>query len=886
MTLEQYSNKDMSNKYCKIRNLRNESDVEQSLIRPLLEDLDYTEDYVETKATIKEDNIGKKKRKRPYRPDFICYLDKAHTKPVLVVDAKNPSEDAEDGVADAQLYSAVIRKNLSKPKPEQYGIGSNGYRTIIMPYDSNEILADLKFEDFADGNARFERLKQQMGRTFLSAEDAKKLVREEFEFVKPPVRDLVAIFEVCHNLIWRREKIPPAEAFYEFAKLMFIKLRTDREIHAKLKTGSVTPNDFKFSVRWIESLESADLDPVNSVLFKRIRGDLEDEIRAGTKKRMFNRGESIKLGEGTTKEVVRLLEHLDLHGVDEDLNGMMFETFLSAVIRGRALGQFFTPRTVVRFMVDMAGLRVTNGRIPKVLDACCGTGGFLIEAMARLADDITHRPDWTPSEQEKFLQTLKMESLWGIEANKTVARIARINMYLHQDGGSRIYQADSLDRDLVPDRNLLGEVRRDFDELREALVNRKVRFNVVLTNPPFAMRYEAKKKDERRVLQQYDLAKEPSTKKLAASLRSSVMFLERYHDLLETGGLFLTLIDDSVLNTTSNKHVRDWIRQHFVIRAVISLPKNCFVNAGSAAKTSVLVLEKKKQASAEQPAVFMSQSQSVGHTDSGKPEPDSNDLPAILAEWNRFRTTGTTPTRELCFVVQAELLEDRLDVQWYSPEYKELYKRLESAPHVQIRDLRPELKYGASIDADYLSDIPFLRIENLRRNDIDLSDLQFIPSAVYAKQAKPLFLQEGDILIARSGTYVGLCAVVADGMERYTYGSYIIRLRLKDRSRFIPKFLGIYLNSRFGQMQFDRLKTGSLQFNINMEQIKDVVVPLIPEPDQERIVKAFEEKHSAIKRTKQSAQMMETELPSELVDEIASSAGIGGKLQLRDFLGK
>src|SRR5262249_12240645 len=93
-------------------------------------------------------------------------------------------------------------------------------------------------------------------------------------------------------------------------------------------------------------------------------------------------------------------------------------------------------------------------------------------------------------ERNKLLKDLRLERLWGIEANETIARIARINMYLHQDGGSRIYRADALDKGFVSELNVVGEAHRDFEELKRALSAGDVRFDCVLTNPPFAIRSE------------------------------------------------------------------------------------------------------------------------------------------------------------------------------------------------------------------------------------------------------------------------------------------------------------------------------------------------------------------------------------------------------------
>ena len=116
----------IANKYCALNTLKNESDVEQFFVLPLLADLGYGPDYLDTKATLQQVGIGKGKKKRLYYPDYLAYARRGKEKPVLVVDAKHPSESAEEGVQDAQLYTSVIRRRMTSPKPEQYCIGVNG----------------------------------------------------------------------------------------------------------------------------------------------------------------------------------------------------------------------------------------------------------------------------------------------------------------------------------------------------------------------------------------------------------------------------------------------------------------------------------------------------------------------------------------------------------------------------------------------------------------------------------------------------------------------------------------------------------------------------------------------------------------------------------------
>jgi len=148
----------VENKFCKVRNLRNESDVEQNFLVQLLDELGFSEDFRETKATLRPIPIDKGKRRRTYVPDYVCFLDRAHKLPALLVDAKPPDGNALEGVIDAQLYGSVLRRRLSEPKPEQFCMGSTGVTTIVCHYDSDTPRHELSFGDFSDGNAKFESL--------------------------------------------------------------------------------------------------------------------------------------------------------------------------------------------------------------------------------------------------------------------------------------------------------------------------------------------------------------------------------------------------------------------------------------------------------------------------------------------------------------------------------------------------------------------------------------------------------------------------------------------------------------------------------------------------------------------------------------------------------
>ena len=862
---EEPQNAGTANKFCSVSNLRNESDVEQFFVAPLLGELGFTADYLQTKRTVIARQIGKGKRRRSYIPDYVGYLTSTQSRPVLVVDAKGPDRDADEGVDDAQLYASVIRRGIASPKPEQYCVGINGQTCIVKHFDSDQELHRLSFADFVDGNHRFEAFKAQLSRAALAATMSTTVANEPFEFRKVTPNDLPSIFEACHRKIRKAEKRHPAPAFYEFSKLMYIKIDEDRQVRSRMgadvldlasSDGMVPRSSVHFSSHWILDMEEGGSEnPVNAVLFAGLVDRLEEQISRREKKRIFDEHEGIALSPSTIKEVVKLLEHLDLGAVDEDLNGRMFETFLTATMRGKDLGQFFTTRSVVKFMVELVGLQATRNRMDTVLDGCCGSGGFLIEAMADMSNQIAGNTSLSPLEQEDLMSRLRKEALWGVDAgtDPQIARIARLNMLLHRDGGSRIYQGDLLDKKLLIEPGTSLDLRLETEELQTGLLgSTPQKFSVVLTNPPFSMNYERKDPAEARVLSEYLLSANDEGKAVS-SLKSSVMFIERYWELLEGQGRLVTVMDDSVLNTATDQFVRGFIREKFVIKAIIGLPKNAFVKAESSVSTSVLYLRKKTNPAEQQPAIYMALCANVGHSDSGKDRPEWNQLPLLLDEYRQYEETGTLPDAHLGFIVQSSESDEgnttrRLDAAYFNPDYFATLARLDEMSTergwevivlnnlLETSNQKGALTGGATpLGARYPDYGPkFIRVQNVRPNRLEwsLESDACIPTDIHNGQLSRSQLQAGDVVFTITGSY-GNAAVVPDNFAPANINQHSVRIRV-DRSRVKPDYLAAFLNSSLCRPQMDRAATGSSRPALDYRSVRQlrILVPSLAEQDE------------------------------------------------------
>ena len=690
----------MRNLFVERSTLASEADVEPLVVDRLIAKLRYPDDAVKRKTALHKVAVARGSKKEMFRPDYVL-LDRS-SRPVVVLDAKSPDEQPEKYHYQVAGYALGLNQQYENENPVRYICVTNGLQLVLWVWDSATPLLKLEFGDFEEDNSKFVEL-----RSFISfgSIDVARATEGVFKFARPDLNDLIRTFNDCHNLIWKKEKYGPTDAFYEFSKLMFVKLREDRRIADKIEAGEV-PNlaDFNFSVEWIQEQVEKNVsdNPIGDLLFRRIREDLENQITLKEKKRIFLPNEVLNLRSETVLDVVERLQHFDLHGIDEDLNGRMFETFLNATVRGKELGQFFTPRSVVKYMVRSARLRVRGMNIPVVLDGCCGSGGFLIEAMAALVHAIDARLDITERERKKLKKRLYERHLYGIDAAEKIVRVARLNMYLHGDGGSTIYTSDTLDKEIHSpmgrNRDLLGEA----EELRKSLVDDGLRFDVVLTNPPFSMSYTRLNEHEQRILNQYKIAVTTQGKN-STSENSNVLFLERYYDLMAPDAELLTVIDNTVLNGVKSQRYRDYILEHFVLRQVISLPFNTFFRAQANVQTSILHL-KKRETGETQGHVFMAVLNNIGHDDHQHYTPERDNIPLLqqaYAEWrdhsiapNLFKPNSNTRENLGCpfqaFIVAPEDLDNRrLDAFYYSLDLNRTRKAMSLAEENGVLRLSP-----------------------------------------------------------------------------------------------------------------------------------------------------------------------------------------------------
>lgn len=462
--------------------------------------------------------------------------------------------------------------------------------------------------------------------------DAKRL-REVLDslraFNRKEFQDLLF---VCHSILRDVHKMDPGRAFDTISKILFIKMYVERSgLHGTFTTDYL---DKRAQVRLPTDPE------VHDGLFEQTKA----YYRADD---LFTAADKLDISEATFRRIVKQLERFDLSRTGDDIKGLAFEKFLGTTFRGE-LGQFFTPRPVVEFMVDL--LNPQEGQL--ICDPASGSGGFLIRAFehvrAKIVADIQTQKDaervriealkLTEEDEEQQIEAafsrlnkellpsgddnkpidtrvgrLAWQCIYGTDAEPRAARTAKMNMIMHGDGHGGIHYHDGL-----------LDINGIFDG----------RFDLVLTNPPFGSNVGADQKvggsDETRVptdsayLQRcqergYGAPWQESHHRLlqAATSKTPILdlfeigkgknnrpteliFVERCLNLLKPGGRMGIVLPDGNLNNPSLAWLRRWTEGRAKLLAVVSLPEETFRSSNATVKASLVFLRKFTEAEAAQ----------------------------------------------------------------------------------------------------------------------------------------------------------------------------------------------------------------------------------------------------------------------------------------------
>jgi len=571
-----------------------EEKVRQDFLRVLIDEYGYGIDQIAEE----EDVTGRGSAKA--RADFVIWRtiqDRRDDKtPLIVVECK-----ADNVAIDRRVYEQG--ENYARLTNAPFFVTHNHRETKFWRVIHDKMPKNIEeIDGIPHTDATDKEIQELLNRLKIFKED-----------------EFADLLHQCHNVIRNREKKDPAAAFDEIAKILFVKV----DIERRLRKGKARKN--LFTAEFLDEQSELHTDPMN-VLFNQTKEDYKTD-------KIFDFDETINLKFNTAREIVKLLERYNLSDTSEDIKGIAFERFLGRTFRGE-IGQFFTPRTIVEFMVRMVDPK--EGDI--ICDPASGSGGFLIrffeivrqqilanadrqyqefkaqveaksniskekkaELLRKRYDEIQETLD--PKRRGSRLWNLANQYIYGTDANDRMARTSKMNMIMHGDGHGGVHHHDGF-----------VNVNGIFEG----------RFDIILTNPPFGANVE-----ESDIILESDITTDEEIERLyirefgklyieaqarvraakgkpIASLfelpkdsigrvgktKTEILFIERCLSLLKPGGRMGIVLPEGIFNNPSLAYVREFCENRAYVRAVVSLPPETFISSGTSVKASLLFLQK------------------------------------------------------------------------------------------------------------------------------------------------------------------------------------------------------------------------------------------------------------------------------------------------------
>lgn len=519
----------------------------------------------------------------------------------IVQDDKIKDNDKKKGLA------ATLENAMGAVESCEFGLWANGSSYHFLQKEDDGLGFDYEFVDLSDFPGEGETLDD--------------LDRADRSCSRKPANDsLIKVFKRSHDYIYGNEG-RKKDAFWQLLNLIFCKLYDEKRRFICAEKGESYRRKF-----WV-GVKEQNTEEGRKEVSERIKGLFEELKSDSVFSEVFDGNEAIGLTDKGLAFIAGELAKYSFLDASVDVKGMAYETIVSNTLKQEA-GQFFTPRNIIKAMVEMLNPTETD----RILDPCCGSGGFLVMVLDNVRKQIATDmfPDLDgPLLAEKFnsfevnekIKTYAERSIFGFDFDPDLKKAARMNMVMAGDGHANIFHVNSL---AYPNWEHPEEIEKINASISKSLSEMKdidnaygsdarEKFDMVFTNPPFG----AKVKVEQEIASQYHLSK--------YSDAPEVLFIEACYNFLKPGGKMAIVLPDGILGNPNNLPVREWILDKYKILASVDLAVEAFLPQVGV-QASLLFLQKKTeverqlaQDSVEDYDVFMAIAEKLGKDRRGIP---------------------------------------------------------------------------------------------------------------------------------------------------------------------------------------------------------------------------------------------------------------------------
>jgi type I restriction enzyme M protein len=490
---------------------------------------------------------------------------------------------------------------------------------------------------------------------------------------------LKSLIDKLWNSLWSGGIANPLTAIEQISYLIFMKKLDDNEKSAerKVSAGLFEESDFQFRFKGKWTPPGAkDEDAINkSELrwgnFKHMPADdmllhiqtkvfpFMKDLNGGTSpftKHMANAVfimpkasllvEAIKIIEDIFKEIER--DASEGGQSFQDIQGDVYEMLLSEIATAGKMGQFRTPRHIIKLMAELVEPKLGQ----KVADPACGTGGFLLGAYQYILTDLVRQksPSKLLKDDDGFevgtmsaaltedVKKILDDSFFGYDIDQSMVRLGLMNLMMH-----------GIDEPQIDYRDTLG---KNFDE--------DSTYQIIMANPPFTGK-----------LDKSDLFENRRT----TTTKTELLFVERIFNMLSMGGTAAIIVPQGVLFGTGKDFVsiRKMLVEETELKAVITMPGGVFKPYAGVA-TAILLFTK----AGETNHTWFYNMESDGYSlDDKRNKIEKTDIHDIIKHFrNRNPKVEQDRSGKFFFVERAEIEENKFELS-YSKYFKEIYEKVD-----------------------------------------------------------------------------------------------------------------------------------------------------------------------------------------------------------------
>ncbi len=535
---------------------------------------------------------------KPHEQEYISRI-------CIVQDDKVKDTDKTKGII------ATLENAMGALDSCEFGLWANGSNYHFLQKEKDAMDFDYEFTDLSDFPGEGETL-----------EDLDRADRSSSR--KPANDSLIKVFKRSHDYIYGNEG-RKKDAFWQLLYLIFCKLYDEKR--------KFLPSEESYRRRfWVGVKEKNTPEGCKKVAdrIKSLFMDLkEDKIFS----EVFSGSEEIELRDKGIAFIASDLAKYSFLDASIDVKGTAYETIVSNTLKQEA-GQFFTPRNIVKAMVEM----LNPSEHDRVLDPACGSGGFLVMVLDHVRKQIAKElyPDLDgPLLTEKFnslevnerVREYAENSIFGFDFDPDLKKAARMNMVMAGDGHANIFHVNSLEypnwehpEEITKINGAINQSLLKMRDLENAYgTDAREKFDMIFTNPPFG----AKVKVDRGIIYREDGTLNYQLG--AYSDAPEVLFIEACYNFLKPGGKMAIVLPDGILGNPNTLPVREWILDKFQILASVDLAVEAFLPQVGV-QASLLFLQKKTdlerqlaQDSREDYDVFMAIAEKLGKDRRGNP---------------------------------------------------------------------------------------------------------------------------------------------------------------------------------------------------------------------------------------------------------------------------